>query len=115
MSVDKLDIIKKYKINEQMLQNIDKKLQEIVTRPEDTENLPNGDVRVMLTSQIDKLLDICALNVELNLITVKHSMALHIEHDLKDEEFDAKMEGRLGAAMKMMGIDKFEKDDKFGA
>ena len=114
MSVDKLEIIKKYKFNDQVLQGLEKKLDEIKTRPEDTENLPTGEVRVLQTSLLDKIVDICALNVELNLASLKHQLAAHLEHELKDEEFDAKMESRLGAAMKMMGVDE-SKGDKFGA
>ena len=111
MSEDKLNLIKKYKFNENILQDLEKKLEEIRTRPEDTENI-SGEVRVRSESLLDKIVDACILNIELNLMNMKHQLAVHLEHELHEEikeEQINEMENMMKGAMQTMGLDK----DKF--
>ncbi len=111
MSSDKLNIIKNYKFNEEILQLFESALKKLHEEPEETELLPNGEARVSQTSQMERLISICLLNLEMNLASMKHSLAMHLEHTLTEEITTEKLNDMMNQTMKKLGIDK----DRFEA
>jgi hypothetical protein len=109
MSEDKLKTVKNYKFTTEIIQLFENALKKIHDDPIQTEVDPTGTARVSQSSQMERLIEIGLLSLEMNLAYMKHSLAMHIEHDLADElkaEQIASMEDMMKGAMKGMGFDK---------
>ena len=114
MSSDKLNIVKNFKFTPEVLQIFEQTLKGLHEKPIETEQLPNGEVKVSNEYQLQKLIDIGLLSLEMNIASMKHSLALHLEHSLTDEikeEEMAKMEYMMKGVMKGLGLGK----DKLGS
>lgn len=112
---NKLSIVKNFKFTPETLQLFESALKKLHEVPEETDVDATGTVRISQSAQMEKLIDIGLLALEMNIASMKHSLALHMEHDLNDEikaEQIASMEDMMKGAMKGLGMDG---KDKFGA
>ena len=109
MSSDKLSIVKNYKFTPETLQLFEQALKGLHEKPEETEALPNGEVKISQEYQMQKIIDIGLLSLEMNLAVMKDSLAATYRYDLEKEAYNTQMGEKLTEAMDKMKDFKWDR------
>src|SRR5215211_7988567 len=104
VEIDKLSIIKNFKLTAEKIEKFEQIVQNIKKKPIVEELTPNGESKLSIESLLVELLEINMISLELEIEYMKNTLAAHLEHDLERETMDIQMQEKISGMMKKFGL-----------